>query len=35
VFPTTAGAMEKQSSYGTDTRPNPFGGQAGWVGGAS
>jgi hypothetical protein len=35
VFPTTAGAMSKQSSYGTGVRPNPFGGQATWQGGAS
>lgn len=34
VFPTTAGAMTKQSSYGTGVRPNPFGGQATWQGGA-
>jgi hypothetical protein len=34
VFPTTAGAMSKQSSYGTGVRPNPFGGQAKWQGGA-
>jgi hypothetical protein len=35
TFPTTAGPMEKYSSYGTDPRPNPFGGQASHVGGAS
>jgi hypothetical protein len=35
TFPTTAGPMEKYSSYGTDPRPNPFGGQAAHVGGAS
>ena len=34
VFPTTAGAMSKQSSYGTGVRPNPFGGEAKWQGGA-
>ena len=34
TFPTTAGAMSKYSSYGTGPRPNPFGGSAGWVGGA-
>ena len=34
TFPTTAGAMSKYSSYGTDPRPNPFGGSAGWIGGA-
>jgi hypothetical protein len=34
VFPTTAGAMTKQSSYGTGVRPNPFGGEAKWQGGA-
>lgn len=35
TFPTTAGEMQKQSDYGTNPRPNPFGGQAGWQGGAS
>lgn len=35
TFPTTAGEMSKYSSYGTSPRPNPFGGQAGWIGGAS
>jgi hypothetical protein len=35
VFPTTAGEMTKYSSYGTSTRSNPFGGEAGYAGGAS
>jgi hypothetical protein len=35
TFPTTAGPMEKYSSYGTDPRPNPFGGEATHLGGAS
>jgi len=35
VFPTTAGEMAKYSSYGTSTRSNPFGGEAGYAGGAS
>jgi hypothetical protein len=35
TFPTTAGAMQKYSSYGTSPRPNPFGGEADWLGGAS
>jgi hypothetical protein len=35
TFPTTAGAMQKYSSYGTSPRPNPFGGEANWIGGAS
>lgn len=32
TFPTTAGEMNKQSSYGTSPRGNPFGGQAKWIG---
>lgn len=35
VFPTTAAAMPKASQYGTDSRPNPFGGAAKWYGGAT
>jgi hypothetical protein len=35
TFPTTAGPMEKYSSYGTSPRPNPFGGEATHLGGAS
>ena len=35
TFPTTAGEMNKQSSYGTSPRGNPFGGQANWIGPAS
>ena len=34
VFPTTAGAMAKQSDYGSDPRGNPFGGAAKHYGGA-
>jgi len=32
TFPTTAGEMNKQTSYGTSPRGNPFGGQATWIG---
>jgi hypothetical protein len=35
TFPTTAGEMNKQTTYGTNPRGNPFGGQATWIGGAS
>lgn len=34
TFPTTAEEMNKYSSYGTDPRPNPYGGEATWIGGA-
>lgn len=30
VFPTTGGEMQKYSKYGTNPRPNPFGGEAKW-----
>lgn len=30
VFPTTGGEMQKYSRYGTNPRPNPFGGKARW-----
>jgi hypothetical protein len=32
TFPTTAGPMQKFSDYGDNPRPNPFGGQADWIG---
>jgi len=32
TFPTTYQEMRKYSSYGTDVRPNPFGGSAKWIG---
>lgn len=32
TFPTTAGEMVKRTSYGDNPRPNPFGGEAGWIG---
>ena len=32
TFPTTAGEMNKQTSYGTAPRGNPFGGEANWIG---
>jgi hypothetical protein len=32
TFPTTAGEMNKQTSYGTSPRGNPFGGEANWIG---
>jgi len=35
VFPTTAAEMPKASQYGTDVRPNPYGGAAKWYGGAT
>jgi hypothetical protein len=31
-FPTTAGEMNKQTTYGTAPRGNPFGGEANWIG---
>jgi len=34
TFPTTAGPMTKYSNYGDAPRPNPFGDQATWIGGA-
>ena len=34
VFPTTHEEYEKKSIHGTDPRPNPFGGDANWQGGA-
>lgn len=34
TFPTTAGEMNKYSTYGTSARPNPFGDEATWLGGA-
>ena len=35
TFPTTAGEMNKQTSYGTDPRGNPFGSKANWIGPAT
>jgi hypothetical protein len=35
TFPTTAGEMNKQSSYGSSPRGNPFGGEANWIGPAT
>jgi hypothetical protein len=35
TFPTTAGEMNKQTSYGTSPRGNPFGGEANWIGPAT
>lgn len=32
TFPTTAGEMNKQTSYGSSPRGNPFGGEANWIG---
>lgn len=35
VFPTTAGPMNIQSSYGSSPRGNPFGGESTWLGPAT
>jgi len=35
TFPTTAGEMNKQTTYGTSPRGNPFGGEANWIGPAT
>jgi hypothetical protein len=35
TFPTTAEEMQKRTAYGESPRPNPFGGQANWLGPAT
>lgn len=32
TFPTTAEEMEKRTAYGESPRPNPYGGEANWIG---
>ena len=34
VFPTTAEEMPKRTIHGTEPRPNPYGDEATWYGGA-